>query len=689
MNLLLVDSVEPYRVMIAEKFIEADFCVEQAGTAHEARIIMERAEFDIVVIDNQLPDKSGFELLEDLGAICADAKMILIMGPFDNDDTFAVSSTLENRPLIVRGPLHPDNIVNEVNILLNGKNAKSEDVDAVDDPFLDSVAPGKEDPAKLHSKEMVAQQLTVVRRSYQDRLPIELRQLKTSLDEAKKSPENDDAWNTISHLTHTLHGTAGTLGFFEVSDAARDIGALAKQLRKGNVDTEPLWKNIYTALRKAVTVPDRFSLIPDEALSSHNAMTFTSIMVVDEDKQMLAEIEAMGYEHLLNIVTANSREQALEKALACDISGVVIDLGFREVENAFDLAHELRALDNMENLPVAFMSSDSSVHNRIAVASAGASHFLEKPISADALEELGQIFISERSGITPKVLVVDDDEFFRKHLLGVLESEGMETGELESGEQVLDMLDQFKPDLMLLDVNMPDISGYDVCKMIRSVSIWKNLPILFLTAESIPEARIQCFEAGGDDYIEKPVIKEELMARIGVRLERIRLFNERANKDQLTSLLNRRAFLEQFKTHLAEGDRFMRNMSFCMIDLDHFKHVNDTYGHLTGDQVLSGLGRLLAGRFRNVDLRGRWGGEEFAVSIYGENAKTSKMIISRVLETLRSMTFEGESGEKFHVTFSAGIATYPTDGKTFDELFRAADRRLYEAKEQGRNRISA
>ena len=138
---------------------------------------------------------------------------------------------------------------------------------------------------------------------------------------------------------------------------------------------------------------------------------------------------------------------------------------------------------------------------------------------------------------------------------------------------------------------------------------------------------------------------------------------------------------------LSEGIRFNKPVSLCLLDLDHFKQINDTYGHLAGDRVLATFGQLLSSRFRTMDVRGRWGGEEFAVAFYGEDADTAKMIINRVLDELKTMVFTGDKGEQFKVTFSAGVATFPLAGKSIEDLFRYVDEKLYLAKERGRSRI--
>jgi diguanylate cyclase (GGDEF)-like protein len=168
----------------------------------------------------------------------------------------------------------------------------------------------------------------------------------------------------------------------------------------------------------------------------------------------------------------------------------------------------------------------------------------------------------------------------------------------------------------------------------------------------------------------------------------MRRHRERADVDLLTGLLTRRAFLEQVSLRISESRRKRREFALCIIDLDRFKEVNDVHGHLVGDKVLAQLGRLLKNRFRHEDLRCRWGGEEFAILLVDEGAVTARQVVHRVLEEFREITFQGDTGEEFHSTFSGGIAEFDTDSDQFEGLMRVADERLYQAKLAGRNRIA-
>jgi diguanylate cyclase (GGDEF)-like protein len=179
------------------------------------------------------------------------------------------------------------------------------------------------------------------------------------------------------------------------------------------------------------------------------------------------------------------------------------------------------------------------------------------------------------------------------------------------------------------------------------------------------------------------------MARVRVRLDRRRLLREMTERDPLTRCMSRRALIDALASRLSEARRHGRPLSLSLLDVDRFKRVNDAYGHLVGDQVLLALGRLLNERFRLEDLRGRWGGEEFVIVFPNESASTAASVLARVLDEFRSLRFRSEHGERFSVTFSAGVASFPSDGSSVDALIGAADRRLYEAKEGGRGKVVA
>jgi diguanylate cyclase (GGDEF)-like protein len=240
---------------------------------------------------------------------------------------------------------------------------------------------------------------------------------------------------------------------------------------------------------------------------------------------------------------------------------------------------------------------------------------------------------------------------------------------------------------VLLDAMLPEVSGWDAIRIMRTMPEWRDVPILFLTGRTDLESRIAAFDAGADDYLAKPLVPEELLSRVRVRLDRRRLLRETTERDPLTRCMSRGALLDALASRLSEARRHARTLSVALIDVDRFKRVNDAYGHLVGDHVLMALGRLLTARFRLEDLRGRWGGEEFVIVFPNEPAATAAAVLSRGGAEFSKMPFQSERGEPFFVTFSAGISSFPGDGATVDALIGAADRRLYRAKRGGRAHV--
>lgn len=232
-------------------------------------------------------------------------------------------------------------------------------------------------------------------------------------------------------------------------------------------------------------------------------------------------------------------------------------------------------------------------------------------------------------------------------------------------------------------------SGLDVCRALRMSESYEALPIFIVTGQTDDHTRLSAFRAGASDVVAKPVLPEELRARLGVQLERVGLLRDRADKDSLSGLLTRRALVEAFQRALASATRDEKPLSLALLDIDKFKRVNDTYGHLSGDEVIAQLGDLLQRRFRLEDLRGRWGGEEFILVFPGQNVGFAERAAALLLGEFSQLSFASDDGQPFTATFTAGVAAYPEDGTSVPALVRRADERLYAGKQGGRNQVVA
>ncbi|MNY17455.1 Response regulator PleD [compost metagenome] len=233
---------------------------------------------------------------------------------------------------------------------------------------------------------------------------------------------------------------------------------------------------------------------------------------------------------------------------------------------------------------------------------------------------------------------------------------------------------------------MPGCNGLDLAAAIRQQDAYDSIPIVFLTADASAEKHLAALELGGDDYLLKPLRAEHVSVSVLSRLQRARLLRTYMTRDSLTGLYNHTHLQEQLELALARARRHGGPFAFAMVDLDRFKSVNDTHGHLAGDRVIKSLSTLLKQRLRNTDLIGRYGGEEFAVILGGVDAAGAVQVLDEIRRAFAGLRHRTGDGGEFAVTLSAGVAAYPGHGE-LSALIEAADRALYRAKEQGRNCI--
>lgn len=306
---------------------------------------------------------------------------------------------------------------------------------------------------------------------------------------------------------------------------------------------------------------------------------------------------------------------------------------------------------------------------------------------------------------TKTILVVDDVPVNIQLLSTYLSSEGYQIISAKNGVEAIDQVSKNHPDLVLLDVMMPKMNGFEVCEIIKSDKETRFIPIIMVTALNELQDKIKGMNSGADDFITKPFNKLELLVRVKSLL-RIKYLNDALNEkvwelqrakeelrklaitDGLTTLYNYRYFKEQLLQELNRARRHKLHVSLVMLDIDHFKQYNDTHGHPAGDLVLKGIAGLLKDNVRNIDLAVRYGGEEFALVLI-ESPKTSASIVAeKIRKLVESYPFEHqETQPKGKITISTGVATFPEDGEDLKGLVSAADQRLYRAKQAGRNVI--
>lgn len=480
---------------------------------------------------------------------------------------------------------------------------------------------------------------------------------------------------------HKLAGSAGTFGFAKGSRLAREIEYMFQAGESLGQDQAQRLSQLVRALRQelAQTV---VGLAPTPTPAGESTM----LLVVDDDVDLAERLVMEATSRGMRAVAATSLSAAREAVARERPDAVILDLCFPdEAEDGLDLLAELGSF--RPPVPVLVLTVKDTFIDRVEVARLGGRGFLPKPIPpADVMEAVDRLLQQCRAA-EARIMAVDDDPQVLATLRALLEPKGLRLTTLNDPLRFWEALGESPPDLLVLDLDMPHVSGIELCRVVRNDQRWDGLPVLFLTSHTDPETKHRIFAAGADDYLSKPIVEPELVTRIVNRLERTKLHRNMAETDPLTGLANRRKSVQVLGQFLRLAERYAQPLCLAIMDLDRFKQVNDRYGHVAGDEVLRRLGEVLLHTFRGEDVVARWGGEEFLVGMYGMTWSEGVQRLSEVLEAMRFEEFTLQDGAQFRVTFSAGVAQYPRDGTDLQALCRAADVALYRAKETGRNRV--
>jgi diguanylate cyclase (GGDEF)-like protein len=307
------------------------------------------------------------------------------------------------------------------------------------------------------------------------------------------------------------------------------------------------------------------------------------------------------------------------------------------------------------------------------------------------------------------IVIVDDLPDNLRLLTGILKNQGYKVRPAPSGARALSTIRKECPDLILLDIMMPDMNGYEVCRQLKADEQTKDVPVIFLSALNEVFDKVKAFNSGGVDFITKPFQVEEVLSRVRTHLtiraqqkaltlqnqeliEKNALITEQARKleliatkDFLTGLSNRRDFLQRAVREKKRFERKSHPFAILMLDIDHFKNVNDTYGHECGDKVLIAISRELENALRAQDEVARWGGEEF-ICLLPETGLEGAMVTAEKIRNCVESLAHDCIDTTMQITATIGVCGY--DGScSVNECIRRADDALYRGKKQGRNQV--
>lgn len=294
------------------------------------------------------------------------------------------------------------------------------------------------------------------------------------------------------------------------------------------------------------------------------------------------------------------------------------------------------------------------------------------------------------------ILAVDDNSVNRILIEKILRKEGYQAKILAHSQEVLPYMEQINPDLILLDLMMPNINGLELCQQIKLNPHFQDIPVIFITASDEKQDLLKAFDLGAVDYITKPFHNRELLARIKTHLElkftRDELkkalveLEKLATTDELTGISNRRNFITLAEREFNLAKRQKRYFALLILDIDYFKKINDSHGHIAGDFVIKSVAQQCVLSIRQEDLCARWGGEEFIIFLSESMLEDGIAVARRLRQDIEELSVAFDS-EKINVTVSIGVAVYNPEDKNVNQTIIRGDMALYQAKNNGRNRV--
>ena len=541
--------------------------------------------------------------------------------------------------------------------------------------------------SSLHDK------LNQLRQRFIDQLPARLQLTVGLWQQSQASAEAQARLGPELHrFFHSLKGTGRSLGFERIALLAEQgEAALDGQAPAGQV-VEQVFVHLAEEQQRLQSLPEQqralaamtsveFSPKPVQTRSKRQRLIYLCDDEPDQVSQLLHHLRCFGHE----VVHFEDTDTFFNAVITRRPDAIIMDVQFPQGNTAG--TETLASLNKLtgEPLPSIVLSAHGDFHSRLSAVRAGCNGYFTKPVKPLDLMLAVDELTTPSDEEPLRILIVDDEPEVAAYHALLLEQAGMAVQQVNPPADALTALERFSPDLLLVDVYMPVCSGEELANIIRQQPEHVGLPIIYLSSETDSQKQLSAMTAGVEAFITKPVIPDELVSAVTLRAERLRLLRSLMTRDSMTGLYNHSTTTELISKALAQAHRDNTQHAMAMIDIDHFKAVNDTHGHLAGDQVIITLARLLKTRLRMSDIIGRYGGEEFVVLLKGVSDERACALIDALRHDFAQVDFHA-GGTRFRCTFSAGISRFPNHPST-ESLRLSADQALYRAKHQGRNQV--
>ena len=700
MKILVVEDDEAIAEMLACMLSNQNYVVEVANDGEVAWELIVVYEYDLLLIDITLPHLDGISLCQRIRAHGYQMQIMLVTGRGSSHDQ-AIGLDAGADAYMTK-PTDPEELIARIRALIRREGTAFHSVLEWGNLRLDPATREvtyAEQPLFLSPKEFAILEFfvrngrrvftysTILDRlwAYEETPNVDAvrTHIKGLRQKLRRAGAPTDSIETVYGLGYRLKPLAS------VADSLAE--PFGTKIEPHQPATQPIQQQILNALSEQQEIDRAEDELTTEQRDRQEPLFIDErplLLIIDPDRQLAEQLmnEAVnwGFRSAISMTLAAAELKIEQDAptvvlLDPDITHPTTD----SLKLLAKLTHQTPAV------PVLVFTSHDRLTDRLEVAKLGGHSFLSKPLPlAQVLKAVAQA-AQQAEAAKQRVMVVDRDPQILATLKGLLEPWGLSVTTLDDPQQFWETLEFCSPDLLILEMNMPILSGTDLCQIVRNDSRWGSLPIIFLTTHINVETIDRVYSVGADDFVSKPIAGSELVSRVINRLERIELLRNAAEIDLLTKLSNRHKSTQDLNKYLQLAAR--QNLPLCLavLDLDNLKAINERHGYSTGDMVMRQWGQLLRQTFRQNTVIARWEGDEFVVALFDTTKAEGIQRLTQLLATLQRRQFVTPDRTQFRIAFSAGIAQYPDDGSDLPTLYQAAAAALHQSKVAGCACISA
>ncbi|HEY9719192.1 MAG TPA: response regulator [Trichormus sp.] len=710
-SILLLDDESLFRQTIARMLEKAGYNAIEARTAKEATALVADKKPELMIVDYRLPGINGMVWLEHMRRLGVAVPVVFLSQTWLDAKTFHTLRSALGVSLILQKPVVPELFMQQIENVLpprpevkpqpkpqttadmttsrkmkartrqNAGTAISAAADSASKSALHGPAQTlmqqvveKTDQESLEKLRVLQEKLVSLhevslgRAQYLNVLPLRVDELKQALSRFTEQPENGILAQEARQFANRMRTAAGSFVLRTISEAAGRIEDSLMALDSEDESSwDILWEEITRSLDEIVeTVPLAGSATPSIASTSLQH----KILLIGDARRFAVEAAALSQSGIADAIMADSAAAAQRRLKTSNVDGIVIDFGMDNSDEILSFICDMRLHAAPRAVPVALIGQHAGALQRYEQLYIGSSLTLDSGV--DRLSACTRYLLQLSAAQNSRVLVVDADEAVTAQVSGVLSEQGINMFVLNDPLRILSEIENCHPDAILLSVDMPGMSGYDLFRLLRASDRLQKTPILMLPTSSSANARAAAYLAGADDFVIKPIVRDELVRRVMTQLQLRETDGADAADYQHGSVLPRRTFIQKVaELHGQKGPISLALMGIKKFDVVGFRH-----GLQAQESATELAARILRSRFRYQDIRGRWSESVFAVAFPGETSEVAGAAVSLMCDEYARFEIPSGKSKTFHSAMSFGFSVQDCATLDAQKLIEAAHRNL-------------